>query len=154
LPGAQANMSTYFPSASEMRSNWYVLDAEGQVLGRLATRAAMVLMGKHKPDYTPFLKTGDHVVVINAEKAVLTGAKEDNKTYYHHTLYPGGIRSTTAKAMRADHPERLVENAVYRMLPKNKLGRQLRSRLKVYVGSEHPHEAQAPAPMSIHQITE
>ena len=137
-----------------MRNDWYVLDAEGQVLGRLATRAAMVLMGKHKPDYTPFLKTGDHVVVINAEKAVLTGAKEDKKTYYHHTLYPGGIRSTTAKALRAEHPERLVEKAVHRMLPKNKLGRQLQSRLKVYVGAAHPHEAQAPKPMSIHQITE
>lgn len=147
-------MSTYFPSASEMRNDWYVLDAEGQVLGRLATRAAMVLMGKHKPDYTPFLKTGDHVVVINAEKAVLTGAKEDNKTYYHHTQYPGGIRAATAKELRTDHPERLVENAVHRMLPKNKLGRQLRSRLKVYVGAEHPHAAQEPKPMSVKQVTE
>lgn len=147
-------MSTYFPSASEMRNDWYVLDAEGQVLGRVATRAAMVLMGKHKPDYTPFLKTGDHVVVINAEKAVLTGGKEDKKTYFHHTQYPGGIRETTAKALRADHPERLMENAVHRMLPKNKLGRQLRSRLKVYVGSEHPHAAQEPKPMAVKQVTE
>ncbi len=147
-------MSTYFPSASEMRNDWYVLDAEGQVLGRVATRAAMVLMGKHKPNYTPFLKTGDHVVVINAEKAVLTGGKEGKKKYYHHSQYPGGLTEVTAKKLRAEHPERLMENAVHRMLPKNKLGRQLRSRLKVYVGAEHPHVAQAPKPMNVHQITE
>ncbi|MBI1356754.1 MAG: 50S ribosomal protein L13 [Acidobacteria bacterium] len=142
-------MSTFIPSASEVRNDWYVLDAEGQILGRLATRAAMVLMGKHKPDYTPFLKTGDHVVVINAAKAVLTGAKEGDKTYYRHTQYPGGLKATTAKDMRSDFPQRLVENAVYRMLPKNKLGRQLRSRLKVYAGAEHPHEAQEPKPMAL-----
>ena len=137
-------MATFVPRASDVRSNWYVLDGENQVLGRLATRVAMLLMGKHKPDYTPFLKTGDHVVVINAEKVRLTGNKEDQKTYYRHSGYPGGIRGTTARVLRAKFPERLLENAVIGMLPKNKLGKQLVTRLKVYAGPKHPHEAQQP----------
>jgi large subunit ribosomal protein L13 len=132
------------PRASDVRSNWYVLDGENQVLGRLATRVAMLLMGKHKPDYTPFLKTGDHVVVINAEKVRLTGNKEDQKIYYRHSGYPGGIQGTTARVLRANFPERLLENAVIGMLPKNKLGKQLVTRLKVYAGPKHPHEAQQP----------
>ena len=142
-------MSTYFPSGNELQSDWYVLDAENEILGRLATKAAMLLMGKHKPDYTPFLKTGDHVVVINAEKVRLTGAKETDKKYYRHSGYPGGIRSVNAGELREKHPERLVENAVHRMLPKNKIGRQLQGRLKVYAGAEHPHEAQQPKPLEI-----
>lgn len=142
-------MSTYFPSADEVQNDWYVIDVADLVLGRVATRIAMVLMGKHKPDYTPFLKTGDHVVVLNAEKVVLTGNKEEKKLYRHHTGYPGGLKETTAGNLRASHPERLVEFAVQRMLPKNKLGRQLGSRLKVYVGSTHPHEAQEPKVLTV-----
>ena len=142
-------MSTFFPSGNELQSDWYVLDAENEILGRLATKAAMLLMGKHKPDYTPFLKTGDHVVVINAEKVRLTGKKETDKKYFRHSGYPGGIRSVSAGEVREKHPERLVENAVHRMLPKNKLGRQLQGRLKVYAGAEHPHEAQQPKPLEI-----
>ncbi len=142
-------MSTYIPRASEVRNDWYVLDAENEILGRLATKAAMLLMGKHKPDYTPFLKTGDHVVVINAEKVRLTGKKETDKKYYRHSGYPGGIKFVTAGMLRQKHPERLVEYAVHRMLPKNKLGVQLQTRLKVYAGSEHPHEAQGPKPLEI-----
>ena len=137
-------MSTYVPRADQVRNNWFVLDAENQVLGRLATKAAMMLMGKHKPDYTPFLKTGDHVVVVNAEKVVLTGKKEDDKLYRRHSGYPGGLKETNARKLRQDHPERLVEFAVAGMLPKNKLGKQLAKRLRVYVGPEHPHEAQGP----------
>ncbi len=143
-------MSTYIPKASEIKNDWFVLDAEDQILGRLATKAAMMLMGKHKPDYTPFLKTGDHVVVVNAEKVKLTGAKETDKLYWRHSGYPGGIRNVSAGQIREKHPERLVEYAVQRMLPKNKLGRQLASRLKVYAGAEHPHEAQNPTALEIH----
>ena len=142
-------MSTYFPSADEVQNDWYVIDVADLVLGRVATRIAMVLMGKHKPDYTPFLKTGDYVVVLNAEKVVLTGNKEEKKLYRHHTGYPGGLKETTAGKLRALHPERLVEFAVRRMLPKNKLGRQLGSRLKVYAGSTHPHEAQEPKVLTV-----
>ena len=142
-------MSTFFPRADEVRNDWYVLDAEQQVLGRLATRAATVLMGKHKPDYTPFLKTGDHVIVINAEKVVLTGAKEGDKVYHRHSQYPGGLSTVSAGKLRQTFPERLVENAVSRMLPKNKLGRQLTRRLKVYAGPAHPHEAQTPKPLTL-----
>ena len=142
-------MSTYFPSADEVQNDWYVIDVADLVLGRVATRIAMVLMGKHKPDYTPFLKTGDHVVVLNAEKVVLTGNKEEKKLYRHHTGYPGGLKETTAGNLRASHPERLVEFAVQRMLPKNKLGRQLGSRLKVYAGPTHPHEAQEPKVLTV-----
>ncbi len=142
-------MSTYFPSADEVQNDWYVIDVADLVLGRVATRIAMVLMGKHKPDYTPFLKTGDHVVVLNAENVVLTGNKEEKKLYRHHTGYPGGLKETTAGNLRASHPERLVEFAVQRMLPKNKLGRQLGSRLKVYAGPTHPHEAQEPKVLTV-----
>ncbi len=142
-------MSTYFPRADQVRNDWYVLDAENLVLGRVATRAAMVLMGKHKPDYTPFLKTGDHVVVVNADKVVLTGNKEDAKMYRRHSGYPGGLKEVNARQLREEHPERLVEYAVKRMLPKNKLGRQLESRLKVYAGPSHPHEAQDPKVLTL-----
>ena len=143
-------MTTYIPSADQVRHDWYVIDASDEVLGRIATRAATILMGKHKPDYTPFLKTGDFVVVVNAEKVKLTGKKEDNKKYYRHSGYPGGIRNVTAKQLRENHPHRLVEYAVQRMLPKNKLGRQLGSRLKVYAGPEHPHDAQKPKTAEIY----
>ncbi len=143
-------MTTYIPSPDKVRHDWYVIDASEQVLGRIATRAATILMGKHKPDYTPFLKTGDFVVVVNAEKVKLTGNKEEDKKYYRHSGYPGGIRNVTAKQLRENHPHRLVEYAVRRMLPKNKLGRQLHSRLKVYAGPEHPHDAQQPKTIEIY----
>ena len=143
-------MATYIPSADQVQHGWYVIDAADQVLGRISTRAATILMGKHKPDYTPFLKTGDFVVVVNAEKVKLTGDKEDTKKYWRHSGYPGGIRNTTARELRENHPERLVEYAVQRMLPKNKLGRQLGSRLKVYAGPEHPHDAQQPQEVAIY----
>ena len=110
-------MKTYVPKASDVSSSWYVIDAEGQVLGRLATRVAVLLMGKHKPDYTPFLKTGDHVIVVNAEKVRLTGRKEDQKMYYRHSGYPGGIKAISARQQREKFPERLVEKAVTGMLP-------------------------------------
>ena len=142
-------MPTFVPRASEVRNQWFLLNAEDQVLGRLASRAAVILMGKHKADYTPFLKTGDHVIVVNAGKVLLTGRKEEQKKYYRHSGYPGGIKEISAKLMREKHPERLVENAVRGMLPKNKLGKQLTRRLKVYAGSQHPHEAQQPREMSI-----
>ena len=142
-------MKTYVPKASDVKSSWYVIDAEGQVLGRLATRVAVLLMGKHKPDYTPFLKTGDHVIVVNAEKVRLTGRKEDQKMYYSHSGYPGGIKAISARHLRKKFPERMVEKAVAGMLPKNKVGNQLTSRLKVYKGPDHPHEAQQPRPMSL-----
>ncbi|MCZ6750893.1 MAG: 50S ribosomal protein L13 [Acidobacteria bacterium] len=142
-------MKTYVPKASDVKSSWYVIDAEGQVLGRLATRVAVLLMGKHKPDYTPFLKTGDHVIVVNAEKVRLTGRKEDQKMYYSHSGYPGGIKAISARHLRKKFPERMVEKAVAGMLPKNKVGNQLTTRLKVYKGPDHPHAAQQPQPMSL-----
>ena len=142
-------MKTYVPKASEVKSSWYVIDAEDQVLGRLATRVAVLLMGKHKPDYTPFLKTGDHVIVVNAEKVRLTGRKEDQKMYYSHSGYPGGIKAISARHLRQKFPERMVEKAVAGMLPKNKVGNQLTTRLKVYKGPDHPHAAQQPQPMSL-----
>ena len=138
-------MSTYVPRATDVRNNWHVIDGEDQVLGRLATRAAMLLMGKHKPDYTPFLKTGDHVIVVNAQKVRLTGRKEENKMYRTHSQYPGGLKEASARTVRQTNPERLVEQAVIGMLPKNKIGKQLARRLRVYAGPQHPHEAQQPA---------
>jgi large subunit ribosomal protein L13 len=142
-------MSTYVPRQSEVHNEWYVMDAENQILGRLAARAAVVLMGKHKPDYTPFLKTGDHVVIVNAAKVRLTGKKEDVKMYRRHSGYPGGLKEVTARRMRATFPERMLEEAIQGMLPKNKLGKQLGSRLKVYPGPKHPHEAQNPQTMTL-----
>jgi large subunit ribosomal protein L13 len=142
-------MSTYVPRQSEVHNEWYVMDAENQVLGRLAARAAVVLMGKHKPDYTPFLKTGDHVVIVNAAKVRLTGKKEDVKMYRRHSGYPGGLKEVTARRMRATFPERMLEEAIQGMLPKNKLGKQLSTRLKVYPGPKHPHEAQNPQTMTL-----
>ena len=142
-------MSTFIPRADEVRNDWYLIDANEVILGRLATRAAMMLMGKHKPDYTPFLKTGDHVVVINAEKVAVTGNKEEDKVYHRHSQYPGGLKTVNVRQLRETHPERIVENAVTRMLPKNKIGKQLAKRLKVYAGPNHPHDAQAPKTITI-----
>ena len=137
-------MATFVPRASQLESNWYLLDADNQVLGRLASRGAVVLMGKHKPDYTPFLKTGDHVIVVNAKKVRLTGKKEDQKIYRRHSGYPGGLREINARHLRAKFPERLIQQAIHGMLPKNKLGKHLERRLRVYAGPDHPHEAQNP----------
>ena len=123
---------------------WFVLDADGVVLGRLATRAANLLRGKGKPSFTPHVDCGDFVVVVNAAKVKLTGKKESAKLYHHHTGFPGGIRSIPAEDMRARHPERLIERAVVGMLPKNRLSRALLTKLKVYAGAEHPHQAQKP----------
>ena len=135
---------TYVPKSSELTHDWYVMDAEGKTLGRLATQAATLLRGKHKPDFTPFLKTGDFVIVVNASKVCLTGKKETDKVYYRHSGYPGGLKKETVRQVREKYPERLVHRAVAGMLPKNKLGRQLRTRLKVYAGADHPHQAQQP----------
>ena len=142
-------MSTPFPSSDDMPRNWYVLDAQDVVLGRLATKVAMMLMGKHKPTYTPFLDTGDHVVIVNAEKVRLTGHKEDDKMYRHHTGYPGGLKERTARKMRQTRPERMLELAIQGMLPKSKLGKQMYRKLNVYAGPKHPHQAQQPAEMAL-----
>ena len=141
------SLATTFIKKDDVHRAWHVVDAKGQVLGRLASRIASVLTGKDKPEYAPFLDTGDHIIVINAEKIILTGNKEEDKAYFRHTGYPGGIRETRAGKVRDTHPERLIESAVRGMLPKNKLGRAQFKKLKVYKGSQHPHEAQKPAPL-------
>ena len=137
-------MSTYFPKAGDIVRKWYVVDAEGQILGRLASQVARVLMGKENPKYTPFLDTGDHVIVINAEKVQTTGVKSEQKQYHHYTGYPGGIRTEDFRKRFARKPELIIEAAVQRMLPKSKLGRQMIGKLNVYRGDKHPHEAQKP----------
>jgi large subunit ribosomal protein L13 len=146
-------MSTYFPSGDGLAENrkWYVVDAEGQTVGRLATEVARVLTGKNKPQYTPFLDTGDHVIVINASKAVFKGSKNDQKMYHHHTLYPGGLRSISVKDQFERHPERVIELAVKGMLPKNKLGKAMAKKLKVYGDDEglRRHAAQRPEPLAL-----
>jgi large subunit ribosomal protein L13 len=140
-------MSTYFPK--EPTNDWVIVDATGQHVGRLATQVASVLRGKHKVDYTPNQAGGDFVVVINADKVVFTGNKLDGKVYTRYTGYPGGLITTTARQMLAKHPERVLEHAVWGMLPKNRLGRKLIRRLKVYAGDAHPHAAQQPAQMEL-----
>jgi len=137
-------MSTEFPSKSAIQRAWHVLDADDVVLGKLASRAAMLLMGKHKPTYTPFLDTGDHVIVINAAKVRLTGKKDEQKVYHRFTGYPGGLVSVGAGKMRATRPTRMVEDAIFGMLPKTKLGKQMIRKLRVYAGDKHPHSAQKP----------
>jgi large subunit ribosomal protein L13 len=128
---------------------WHVIDADGQVLGRLATRAAKLLQGKHKPTWTPYLDTGDHVVVVNAAKVRLTGQKEEQKIYRVHSGYEGGLRETRAKIVRQRHPIRIVEDAIHGMLPKTKLGAAMYRKLKVYAGSDHPHAAQKPQKLEV-----
>jgi large subunit ribosomal protein L13 len=143
-------MSTQFPSKNGIARQWHVLDANDVVLGKLASKAAMLLMGKHKATFTPFLDTGDHVVVVNAAKVRLTGRKDDNKVYRHFTGYPGGLVETSARRVRATRPVRMVEEAIQGMLPKTKLGKQMYRKLKVYAGEKHPHAAQKPTAMAIH----
>lgn len=137
-------MKTTMAKANEVDRKWYVIDAEGKVLGRLATEVANILRGKNKPIYTPHVDTGDYVIVINAEKVKLTGSKWDDKIHAYHTGYPGGRREVAYKEIREKHPERVIEYAVKGMLPKNRLGRSMFTKLKVYAGSEHPHAAQQP----------
>ncbi|HJO03922.1 MAG TPA: 50S ribosomal protein L13 [Acidobacteriota bacterium] len=139
-------MSTPYPSAKDIERRWWSVDAEGQVLGRLATTIARLLMGKHKAIYTPFLDCGDHVVVVNAEKIALTGNKLDDKKYYRYSGYPGGLKETTARRVLETHPERVLEAAVKGMLPKTRLGRQMYGKLRVYAGPDHPHASQHPEP--------
>ena len=142
-------MKTEFLSQKEIARSWHVLDAAGLPLGRVATQAAMVLMGKHKPTFVPFLDTGDHVIVINAEKVRLTGKKETDKIYRTHSLYPGGLKEKAARFVRAEKPEHMIEEAVWGMLPKNKLGRKMLKKLKVYRGTQHRHQAQKPETLQV-----
>lgn len=139
-------MSTYFPSGKglEQHRQWHVVDAAGLPVGRVASEVAHILMGKHKPTYTPFIDMGDHVIVINAAQIIFKGNKTEDKIYYRHTGYPGGLKEVKAKEMLANKPERLVALAIKGMLPKTKLGRAMSSKLKVYAGAEHPHGAQKP----------
>jgi large subunit ribosomal protein L13 len=142
-------MNTQFPSKNEIPRNWHILDAEGVVLGRLASKAAMILMGKTKPIYTPFIDTGDHVIVINAEKVKLTGQKEEQKIYRRHSGYPGGLTEIQAKKVRSTRPIKMVELAIQGMLPKSKMGKQMYRKLNVYAGDKHPHQAQKPAALAV-----
>ena len=137
-------MKTYHAKPHEVERNWYIIDAEDQILGRVASKAATLLKGKHKPQYTPHVDTGDFVIVVNAEKIRVTGAKATDKVYRHHTGHPGGLKSETFNEAIAKHPERVIEHAVKGMLPKNTLGRAQGMKLKVYAGPEHPHMAQKP----------
>ncbi len=137
-------MSTYMAKQEEVKRNWYIIDAEGENLGRLASKIAPYLTGKNKPIYTPHVDSGDFVIVINAEKVNLTGKKWEQKKYYHHSQYPGGLKETTYEELRKQKPEFIIKKAVEGMLPKNKLGRRMITRLKVFAGSEHKHQAQQP----------
>lgn len=140
---------TYSPRPSEIERHWLVVDAAGIPLGRLSSTVARLLTGKHKPTYAPHMDVGDFVIVINADRAVLTGRKEEQKVYYRHSGHPGNLKSETAAELRSRRPTRLVELAVKGMLPKNRLGRRQLRKLKVYAGGEHPHEAQQPAPFDL-----
>lgn len=136
--------TTYMAKPNEVERKWYLVDAEGKTLGRLASEVASIIRGKHKPQYTPHVDVGDYVIVINAEKVHLSGNKWRDKKYYRHTMYPGGLKITPAHRMRDEKPERMIELAVKGMLPKNRLGSRMQLRLKAYAGSEHPHAAQNP----------
>jgi large subunit ribosomal protein L13 len=140
---------TYVAKPGEVERNWYVVDATNQTLGRLATQVATILRGKHKPQYTPHEDVGDFVIVVNAEKVAVTGRKLDQKRYYRHTGYPGGIRDITLRRQLELHPTRVIEHAVKGMLPRGPLGRRQLKKLKIYAGSEHPHEAQQPQPLEL-----
>lgn len=144
-------MPTRFLTAGELaaQDKWYVIDATDQVLGRVATKAATILIGKHRPKYVPFLVSGDHVIILNADKIKLTGEKLDKKVYRHHTLYPGGLREISARKVFEAKPDRLIREAVLGMLPKNKLRKRLVKRLKVYLADQHPHAAQQPEALKV-----
>ncbi|MGB6207132.1 50S ribosomal protein L13 [Mycobacterium sp.] len=147
-------MSTYAPKAGDTTRAWYVIDATDVVLGRLAVAAANLLRGKHKPTFTPNVDGGDFVIVINAEKIALSGDKLHKKLAYHHSGYPGGLRKRTIGELMEKHPDRVVEKAILGMLPKNKLGRQIKRKLRVYAGSQHPHTAQQPVTYEIKQVAQ
>jgi large subunit ribosomal protein L13 len=142
-------MQTFVPSGKnpEKDRKWHLIDASGKTVGRLATQVATLLMGKNKPTYTPYIDVGDHVVIINAEKVVFTGRKLQDKLYRSHSGWPGGLREISAQKMLARHPERVLEGAIRGMLPKTKMGRAMAKKLKVYAGSDHPHQAQRPEPL-------
>ena len=142
-------MRTFTAKTKDIEREWFVVDAEGQTLGRLASRIAPILRGKHKPIYTPHMDCGDYVIVINADKVRVTGRKLDQKMYYRHSGYPGGLKSISLRDQLAQHPERVIEAAVRGMLPKNKLGRRMFKKLKVYAGDSHPHQAQQPKPLEL-----
>ena len=142
-------VNTFMAKKEEIKRDWYVIDAAGVPLGRLATKIASILRGKHKPIYTPHVDTGDHVIVLNAEKVVLTGNKLDNKMYYRHSGYPGGIKSETYRSFLNRSPEKVVYKAVWGMLPHNALGRSMIKKLKIYKGEKHPHEAQQPKTLEL-----
>jgi large subunit ribosomal protein L13 len=142
-------MNTQFPSEKEIARAWHVLDAENVPLGRVASRAAMLLMGKHKATYAPCIDTGDHVIILNAAKVRLTGRKEEQKIYRRHSGYPGGLVEITARKLRAKHPTRLLQEAIAGMLPKTKLGKQMVRKLRVYAGDKHPHQAQQPVAIAL-----
>ena len=142
-------MKTFMLRKEDVEHKWYVIDAENQVLGKVAERAAYVLRGKHKPTYTPHVACGDNVIIINADKVVLTGNKLENKMYYNHSGYPGGLRERTARTMKEQYPVEMVERAVWGMLPKGRLGRQMYRKLFVYTGSEHKHQAQKPERLEV-----
>ena len=142
-------MTTYMPKPGEVAANWHVVDATDQVLGRLASRIALILQGKHKPTYTPHVDTGDFVVVVNAEKVTVTGRKADVIEYDTYSRYPGGRHVYSFKEMQANHPEKLIELAVRRMLPKSKMGRNILGKLKIYRGPQHPHAAQQPQELAL-----
>ena len=142
-------MKTYTAKASEVRHGWYLVDAQGKVLGRLATRIAQRLRGKHRPEYTPHVDTGDYIVVVNADKLRVTGKKAQQKKYYRHTGFPGGIRETTFAVLHAKHPDRVLQKAVKGMLPKGPLGSAMLKKLKIYSGEGHPHNAQRPEALDL-----
>jgi large subunit ribosomal protein L13 len=142
-------MKTYVPKAADVTRAWWIVDASGLTLGRLATVVADRLRGKHKPQFVPFMDTGDHVIVVNAAKVRMTGAKHQDKMYRHHTGYPGGLKEVPAGKLLASKPERVLESAIKGMLPRGSLGRQMGRKLKVYAGDKHPHEAQQPKPLPI-----
>ena len=142
-------MNSYMQKKETVTRNWYVIDAEGKPLGRVASKAAVVLRGKHKPTYTPHVDCGDYVIIVNASKVLLTGNKMEDKKYYNHSQYPGGLRIRTAKEMVERYPEEMVEKAVKGMLPKNRLGRSMYKKLFVYAGENHPHMSQKPEEMDI-----
>lgn len=147
MPYLKLTKDTYSAKPADIERAWYVVDAEGAVLGRLASNVAQVLRGKHKPIYTPSMDTGDHVIVINAGKVALTGSKEDGKTYHRHSGYPGGMKEISYRMMREKSPEQVIIHAVKGMLPQNRLGRAMLSKLHVYAGAEHAHVAQKPQPL-------
>jgi large subunit ribosomal protein L13 len=139
---------TYYPKAGEIERKWYLVDANGQNLGRLATRIATVLLGKHKPTFTPGVEMGDYVIVVNAERVTVTGTKMDTKMYHRHSGYPGGLKSISLRDQLKKHPDRVLRRAVWGMLPHNRMGRAILKRLRIYAGPDHPHEAQNPEPLA------